>query len=78
MTHVQLEPFENCSYFLILCVWLFCLHVYLCTMYVPGAQGGQKRALDSLELKLQTVVSHSVGAGTQIWNLYRAAIVLNH
>lgn len=30
--------------------WPFSLHVYLCTMYMPGAHRGQKRASDALEL----------------------------
>ena len=31
----------------ILCIWVFCLHVYLCTQCVPGAHRGQRRALGS-------------------------------
>jgi hypothetical protein len=37
--------------------------VWLCTIHVPGACGGQKRALDLPELQLQMVVSLRVGAG---------------
>ena len=48
--------FEFRIYFL--CVWLCCLHVYLCTVYMPGAFRGQKRASDPLELELTVVVSH--------------------
>jgi hypothetical protein len=33
-----------------LCVWVFCLHVCLCTVYLPVALGGQSTALDPLEL----------------------------
>jgi hypothetical protein len=33
-----------------------CVHVY------HGAQGGQKRISESLELKLQMVLSHDVGS----------------
>jgi len=36
-------------------------------VYVPCAcstHGGYKKALDTLELELQVVVSHHVGAGT--------------
>ena len=36
----------------------------MCTMWVPGAHRGQKRALDHLELELQMAVSHHVGART--------------
>ena len=33
----------------------------MCTMCMPGAFGGQKRALDPLELELQMAVSHHPG-----------------
>lgn len=33
---------------LILCVWVFCLHLYMCATWVPGAWGGQMKALDPL------------------------------
>jgi hypothetical protein len=38
-----------------------CLHVYLCTICILVTFGGQKKAMDSLEL--QTVVSCDMGAG---------------
>lgn len=41
----------------------FCLNVCLCSICVPGIHGGQKRALDALELELGIVVNHHVGAG---------------
>lgn len=43
-----------------LCV--FCLHICLCIMYMPSAEGGQKTASDLLKLELQQVVSHHVSA----------------
>ena len=45
-------------------VLLACMSI----IYVSGAHEDQKRASDPLELELQTVVSHHVGAGdwTQI------------
>jgi hypothetical protein len=43
---------------------VFCLHVSLCTMCMPGACGGQKRASD-LELELQRVASHHMGGMIQ-------------
>ena len=43
--------------FLILCVWVFCLHAYLCMCV--HAHDGQKRALDSLGMELQMVRSPS-------------------
>lgn len=33
-------------------VWVFFLHVSLCTVYVPSTQEVQKRVLDLLEMKL--------------------------
>lgn len=35
------------------------------TMYMPGAYGSQKRALDSWELDLQMIVKYHMGAGNQ-------------
>lgn len=35
----------------------------MCTMCVPSAYGGQKSALDPLQLEFQMVVSKEVGAG---------------
>lgn len=43
---------------------MFFLHAYLCATCVPGNRG-QKRVLDSLELKLQMVVSHLAGPSTR-------------
>ena len=45
----------------ILCMHVFGLHVCMCTMCMPGAHGGQKRALDLLELQLWMLESHHVG-----------------
>jgi hypothetical protein len=42
---------------------MFCLHVCLCTICMPDDGGGQKTVSN---LKLQTVVSHSVGSGNRI------------
>lgn len=38
-----------------------CLHVFMCTTYVPGAHVKQKKALE-MELQIQIVVSHHVDA----------------
>lgn len=51
-------------------VWLFCLHVYLCTVYVTGALRGHKRVLEALQLVLR-VVSQHVGAGYWTWLLWK-------
>lgn len=47
-------------YFMDIGVWGSCMSVYHVCM--PVAHEGQKRALDSLELELSTVVSHNLGA----------------
>lgn len=36
--------------FLDLCMWMFCLQVHLCTMFVSGALEGQKKLLDTKKL----------------------------
>lgn len=43
-----------------------CVYVHMCAI------GGQKKALDFLELKLQTVVSHRVSSGNQIYFLHKS------
>lgn len=40
----------------------------MCEICLPGACGGQKEPLDSLELWLRTVVNHSVDAGIECWS----------
>ena len=55
---------------------MFHLYVYLCTMCMSCAHGGQKRASDALGPELQMVVSHPVGAGTQ--TSAREVNMLNH
>lgn len=37
----------------------------MCSRYVPGVSGGQKRALEPLKLELQRFVSLHVGTGKQ-------------
>lgn len=39
------------------------MQVHICTIYVPDDHAGQKRVSDNLEMELQTVVSHHMGAG---------------
>jgi hypothetical protein len=50
----------------ILCVWVSCLH--LCTTWVPGSCGGQKRASDPLDME-QVVVS------LQVCTVYRPHVL---
>lgn len=52
-------------YYYLMCI-VFCLHVCLCTMFMAGACGGQKRPvgdLNYLELELQTIVRYHAGSG---------------
>lgn len=48
----------------LLCEWVF-VHVCINIMCVPDTCRDQERALDILELKLQIVMSHHVGAGNE-------------
>ena len=45
------------------CVWVLCAQACLCTVYMSGALGDQKRVSDLLELEFQMVVRYYVGAG---------------
>lgn len=56
----ELAFFLRFIYF-ILYAWVFCLHLYLCTLCMPGALRGQKLP-DTLKLELQMVVNYHVGA----------------
>jgi hypothetical protein len=49
-----------------------------CLMYVPGTCRGQKRVFGSLELGLQMVVNHHMGAGTEPQVFLGTVSVLNH
>lgn len=42
-----------------------CIHMRMCTMWTFGAQRVLKRALDLLELELETVVSPTWVLGTE-------------
>ena len=44
-------------------VRVFFLYVCLCSTCIPRTHRGQEKALDALDLELQTDVSYSVGAG---------------
>lgn len=50
--------------FINLYIWLFCLHVCLCTIFVPGAAQKARRERDPQEPELQTGVNCHVGAGS--------------
>jgi hypothetical protein len=53
---------------------MFCVHDCLCITSVPGAQKGQKSALDDLELELQKIFSHHVGVGNQTQALWKSNV----
>lgn len=55
-----------------LCVWVFCVHVWLCIPFMPSAHRDQK-ALAPLELELQIVISCCVGAGNGILVLRKSS-----
>lgn len=48
---------------LLMCVWIVCLHLYLCAMRIPVAYGQQKRISEPLEYKLQKTLRHRVSPG---------------
>jgi hypothetical protein len=50
-----------------------CMH----TMYMPGAFGDQKKALDTLALGLHMVMSHHVGAENETWVLSKSSQCLS-
>lgn len=47
----------------ILWICMFCLHICMSTICVPGALEIQKRTLCPLELELWMIVGHHVGSG---------------
>lgn len=53
------------------CVGMSCLHECLLTTCMSCAHWGRKRELDSLNLELQAVVSHHVGARNQNWVFWK-------
>lgn len=61
----------------ILFVRVFCLCVYMHSMWVPSAHRDQKRAFNPLKLELQMIVNFHVGAGNKTQILWRAASIPN-
>lgn len=57
-----------------MCHQVFCLHVSMCAMHVPAAQGGQKRVPDHLELSCESIPV----LRTQPQSPRRSARALNH
>ena len=64
---MKILDIQGIFYLKTLCVWLFCLH--LCTMCISGTHSDQKRTLNGLELEIQKIINHHVGAGNQTWVL---------
>lgn len=63
-------------FYFILCVWVFCLHAWLCSTCVSGIRRGQKQALGPLELESWMLISYHVGADNQALVLWKAARAL--
>lgn len=62
------------NYFMYMNIWSVCL----CTMCMPGTQGGQTWASNPLELELQVFMNCCVGARNWSGFCARAAIALTH
>lgn len=50
-------PFFEKIVFMYMSIWLC---ICMCTTYMPAVHGGQKRALDRLELKLEMTLATTV------------------
>lgn len=48
---------------------IFCMHLYACSMCVPGTNKGQKLVLDPLEEELKMIGCCHEGAGNWTWIL---------
>lgn len=57
---------------------MFCLHVCVCSMYMPGALASQKRLSDSPKLELSMVVSCHMGVKNQTGHSARTANALDY
>lgn len=49
-SHVHITFFFKSMFIFILCIWMFCLRVYMGSSHMPGAGRGQQRAPAHLEL----------------------------
>lgn len=61
---VSLSVFKDLSYFICvsICFSFIFACVYVHCVCVSGAQGGQKRPSEHLELEFQTIINHHVDA----------------
>lgn len=62
---------SNINHFYFMRIDFFACIVCLGTQWVPGVFRGHHRAQNPMELELQVVVRHYVGAGNQIWFLWK-------
>lgn len=61
MATLQITDCINSVFYVFYCVWIVCLSVCLCTMYMPGAHKCRKRTWDRLELELQITENQPPG-----------------
>lgn len=61
MATLQITDCINSVFYVFYCVWIVCLPVCLCTMYMPRAHKCQKRTWDRLELELQITENQPPG-----------------
>lgn len=54
------------------------LPAYTYVDHMPGTRGGKGRALDPLQMELQTVMSHHWVLGMEPWSSARPASALIH
>lgn len=64
--------------FLMLCMWVFYLRVYMCTICMCGRYGGLKRVSSPLELELTNGCEPPGGCWESTWVLGTSANTLNH
>lgn len=62
----------------VLYVFMFCLHVHMCTMGVPGALGGQQGRWALLDPECWRVMNHHAGVANEPGLSARATWPLNH
>lgn len=63
---LKIQKLESCSLKILFYFMCVCVCVGLSTCLCGAACRGQKRASDPLELGLQVVTTHPVGAGTRL------------
>lgn len=68
---LSLEPLNNFLLFIV-CAWLFCLPLSLCSTCLQCPQEPEE-GVSLLELEVQTVVSCQVGVGNPTWILFKSS-----